>query len=80
MSDEPMSLTEGEEPLVGMLRPDLSAYSEEQLRAHVIELRTIRSSSQSRAARIEAREKKLGKVEAAESKERREALFDDLTD
>lgn len=80
MSDQPMPLTEGEEPLVGMLRPDLSTYSDDELRQFVIDLRTIRSSPQSRAARIEHRMKKVKAEERAEDKANKESMFDGMMD
>lgn len=82
--EKPMTLLEGEEPLVGLLRPDLSTYSMDDLMKQVTDIRTLRSSPQTRAARMEARVKKDKKVvsekESSETKARREALMDDLMD
>lgn len=68
------SLTDAEIPLAGLLPKTMSEMSDEELRAHVVNLRMLRSSSQS--LRAELAKKHIR--EDAQKESKIDALFGEL--
>jgi hypothetical protein len=84
--DEPMSLIEGEEPLLSLLKGgvNFNELTEEQKRERILEFRRLRMDPRAMRARMEhgikKREKKEREEEKVENKAMNKSMFDDLSE